>query len=579
MASGTADPTPARAAPAATSQRWILGSWQDLVFFVATPVFVVPLVALVGRRFSLDEISAFVVAFGATGHHLPGMIRAYGDRALFARFRTRFIAAPIFFLAVCLLLHMNHLDSMTVILTFWGLWHGAAQIYGFERIYDTKAEIKSDLGARLDLALTVSWFWLAVVYSPGRMTDILREFYRAGGPLVSAGAYEGFVGFWTALTGLISAAFAAHFVVGWLRGDRRSGIKLALIVSSIAFWWYAMVGINNVVLGVALFEIFHDIQYLAIVWFYNRKRVEQTADLSASVRFLFRPKVVLIFVYVGLVLAYGYFAIAPKYVDRGILRDVLLSGVAASALLHFYYDGFIWKVRDLETRKGLGLSSAGAATESRDLLGWARHGAKFALFVVPLAVLATSQLGGHGANVAPYQNFVSIFPEHAPAHFNLAVYTEKAGQPMAAIAHFERAIELVPDYAEARTNLGAVLQELGNDELALTHYRAALESNPGLGKAQNNLAWLLAASAREDLRDPGQAVVWAERAIEVSGRREPERLDTLAVAYAANARFGDAIRIAEEAIRRANRRGKKRLVAEVEARLRGFRSGTPYVDH
>ena len=65
----------------------------------------------------------------------------------------------------------------------------------------------------------------------------------------------------------------------------------------------------------------------------------------------------------------------------------------------------------------------------------------------------------------------------------------------------------------------------------------------------------------------------------MSGRREPERLDTLAVAYAANARFGDAIRIAEEAIRRANRRGKKRLVAEVEARLRGFRSGTPYVDH
>jgi hypothetical protein len=35
------------------------------------------------------------------GHHLPGMIRAYGDRALFERFKWRFILAPLFLLAVC----------------------------------------------------------------------------------------------------------------------------------------------------------------------------------------------------------------------------------------------------------------------------------------------------------------------------------------------------------------------------------------------------------------------------------------------------------------------------------------------
>jgi len=35
------------------------------------------------------------------GHHLPGMIRAYGDRALFQRFKYRFIFAPIFLVVVC----------------------------------------------------------------------------------------------------------------------------------------------------------------------------------------------------------------------------------------------------------------------------------------------------------------------------------------------------------------------------------------------------------------------------------------------------------------------------------------------
>ena len=45
---------------------------------------------------SAEDIYLFVAAFGAMGHHLPGMIRAYGDRALFQRFRWRFICAPIF---------------------------------------------------------------------------------------------------------------------------------------------------------------------------------------------------------------------------------------------------------------------------------------------------------------------------------------------------------------------------------------------------------------------------------------------------------------------------------------------------
>ena len=46
-------------------------------------------------------VYAGVMAFGALGHHLPGMMRAYGDRALFARFRTRFLLAPVLFAGLC----------------------------------------------------------------------------------------------------------------------------------------------------------------------------------------------------------------------------------------------------------------------------------------------------------------------------------------------------------------------------------------------------------------------------------------------------------------------------------------------
>ncbi|PYJ70411.1 MAG: hypothetical protein DME75_09330 [Verrucomicrobia bacterium] len=62
---------------------------------------IIPVFVVAQARWSAEDIYLFVAAFGAMGHHLPGMIRAYGDRALFQRFRWRFIFAPIFLVVVC----------------------------------------------------------------------------------------------------------------------------------------------------------------------------------------------------------------------------------------------------------------------------------------------------------------------------------------------------------------------------------------------------------------------------------------------------------------------------------------------
>ena len=71
------------------------GRWRDLLLFVGTPAVLIPLFAAAQARWSAQDIFLFVGAFGAMGHHLPGMIRAYGDKALFHRFRTRFVVAPL----------------------------------------------------------------------------------------------------------------------------------------------------------------------------------------------------------------------------------------------------------------------------------------------------------------------------------------------------------------------------------------------------------------------------------------------------------------------------------------------------
>src|ERR1043165_2621358 len=146
------------AQPASKSSLWILDRWRDLLLFVGTPVLLIPIFTAAQSRWSAQDIFLFVGAFGAMGHHLPGMIRAYGDPALFNRFKVRFIVAPLAILAICIWSSFYNIQAIQLVAMAWGIWHGMMQTYGFCRIYDAKASAKAVARARVDLALCFAWF-------------------------------------------------------------------------------------------------------------------------------------------------------------------------------------------------------------------------------------------------------------------------------------------------------------------------------------------------------------------------------------------------------------------------------------
>ncbi|MBA2243056.1 MAG: hypothetical protein H0W04_09250 [Chthoniobacterales bacterium] len=134
------------------------GPLARLVAFVATPLLVIPIFAAAQARWSAQDIFLFVGAFGAMGHHLPGMIRAYSDRALFNRFKMRFVVAPVLLLIVCIGSAFYNVQAVQLVALGWGIWHGMMQTYGFSRIYDAKASATAAERARADLALCFAWF-------------------------------------------------------------------------------------------------------------------------------------------------------------------------------------------------------------------------------------------------------------------------------------------------------------------------------------------------------------------------------------------------------------------------------------
>lgn len=499
----SAQTVPAASTPTAAARKpglWILDSWRDLVLYVCTPLLLLPIFVAAQGLWSAEDIYLFVAAFGAMGHHLPGMIRAYGDRALFQRFRYRFIFAPIFLVVVCAAFSLWDLKGIVLVAFIWGVWHGMMQTYGFCRIYDAKVGSFAEVTRRVDFALCAIWFATAVLLSPQRMTDTLETYYSAGGPFIPPALLRAGQQGLLALALLVSALFLANFIWMWSSGKRSSPVKLVLLITSISFWWYCNNIVASVLVGVALFEVFHDVQYLSLVWIYNRKRVESDRSISGFMRFVFRRSGALVGLYVGLIFAYGALGYYKSSIGIDVVKRILTGVVTASALLHFYYDGFIWKVREKSTRQSLGIS--GGTTDvslGGRLPGWALHGAKWvAVFMIPLGMLWFAELHSAKGKLDRLASIVADLPTSARAHVNYATELQDAGRADEAAKEFSEAIRLNPGSAKAHVNLGSLLMAKGELDDAQSHFEQALRIEPRNAEYHSGYAYLLDQLGRKD---------------------------------------------------------------------------------
>ncbi len=186
-------------------------------------------------------------------------------------------------------------------------------------------------------------------------------------------------------------------------------------------------------------------------------------------------------------------------------------------------------------------------------------------------VLATS--GRLREAIVHYEQALRNRPTFFEAHNNLANALAASQRPSEALAHYEEALRIAPGSSHAHNGLAKLLASTGRARDAIAHYREALRLSPDFAEALSNLAWLRATASDPGVRDPGEALRLAERAVALSEGKEANYLDTLAAAQAAAGRFGDAAATAERAVDLARTNGQKALAAEIEPRLARYREG------
>ena len=498
----SASPTPvvapaatAPAAPVPPKSPWILNRGWDLLLFIGTPLVLLPLFAAAQVRWTAQEIYLWVGAFGAMGHHLPGMIRAYGDGALFDRFKVRFVLAPLLLVAVCMWSSIEKWQALNLVAFVWGVWHGMMQTYGFCRIYDMKGFPGAAARGRLDFLLCGAWFLGGVLLSPLRGRSLLNLYYESGGPLIPPVALD--LARWAAMAALavITLWWAWSHWRAVRRGEPVPITKLAILASSLSFWWYCNLGVSNILVGIALFEVFHDVQYLSIVWLYNRARVEKDRNIGGFMRFVFRRSGALAGLYVGLVLAYGGIGLVTAGVSSDLIQRLLLGLVTASALLHFYYDGFIWKVRESSTRESLGVAGGATATESAVTLlktPWLRHAGRWAVLAIPFGLLCMAQARDWRMNDLERREQVALaFPRDGQAQLDFGKVLHEQSRLDEAGARYEAAAGLNPSLPSLDYYRGLLAGDRGDIATAEAAYRRELARDPRAAEAETNLAAIL----------------------------------------------------------------------------------------
>ena len=175
--------------------------------------------------------------------------------------------------------------------------------------------------------------------------------------------------------------------------------------------------------------------------------------------FLFRDgRLRIVFFYVFLILAYGGIEAVARSTQNYFVYDLVKVLIATSAFLHYYYDGFIWKVRKKSIRQNLVDDEMGDGdvddSANRRTANWLAQmrscrsgfaylfetGKQVVYFGVPIVFLAWTDTTYSLSDIEAKEYLTRLTPNVAKSHDDLGVAYSRKGLFDKGIASHQKAI-------------------------------------------------------------------------------------------------------------------------------------------
>lgn len=344
----TPSPNETTAARNATPSPWLVSPRFDVGFFLLSGLVVlVPWIAT--GVFNVDPYLVLsAVAVVANGPHLSSTwSRVYLDTRELRRRPVAVVVIPALIAAVIITTIWMTPDAyrlFTSIILYWATYHFAAQCYGLLRLYQRKSGEAPSLTWRAEAAFIYAIAATALMYrvhfGPRTLFNIVAYTPPVPLALVIAG-------------GLVTVALAlyvlVHHSVRAREGRAVPWPRLAFLGATALGFGVPFFLIRDGTAGFAAAACWHGIQYLGIVYHYNRNKFREGPSVGGArlISWVSQPGRAV--AYGALMLAlvgavYGGVFVVAHTTGFDLWRTSLATWVTLT-LSHYWIDGVIWKMR------------------------------------------------------------------------------------------------------------------------------------------------------------------------------------------------------------------------------------------
>ena len=286
------------------------------------------------------------VAVLSNGPHLAATwLRVYVDQGERQSRPLAYIGVPLLICAAVIGVGLYTARGPRVLLTIvitWALWHFAAQCYGLMRIYQKKSREAPRTAHRVE-------GWLIFMIC---ITGIFWRLHFGPTKILGTALLYPTVPLWTVgLTGSLVGGLLLYLIADRLRGGvPLGGPRLVFLASVAVSFWIPLMVIKNGTTAFAASAGWHGLQYIAIVWFYNRQRFggRDVQPGTRLVHWISQPGRTWAFAAVLLVMigsVYGTVELLLVLGAGAAFGKVISMTWVCLSLSHYWVDGLIWKMR------------------------------------------------------------------------------------------------------------------------------------------------------------------------------------------------------------------------------------------
>jgi hypothetical protein len=329
---------------------WMVSPAVDLLLFVGVTL------STVGPWIASDVLKVpgyyvlVAVAFANGPHLISTWTRVYLPRRERFRRPIHYWVIPGIAAAFAITCNLTTGIGPTLVRTvifYWASWHFVAQSWGILKIYQRKHGAVGSLEGYLEKALIfLPAFWC-----------VLHRLYTGPWELFGIEVIHFVPRAWMVnALGALTVTVAIVYVGHWARRGNIALIRPVYLGFNALGFVMPYLVIKNGTSAFAAAALWHAIQYIAIVWLYNRRRYAGGVDPDARfVSWVSQPGRSLAYVGMIALCAAGVYslAFAVTLVWKTSFENFAMALWTALTLGHYYLDGVIWKFKQYDLKAPL----------------------------------------------------------------------------------------------------------------------------------------------------------------------------------------------------------------------------------